>query len=313
MLTLRTLVCAFDGSAPAAEALVAAADLAERTRATLHLVHVDPLFHAPKAHSEEADLGALFRSRMAVAVDAVLGAGGFDVLAPVLHVISSETPADGILRCAAEVEADLVVLGTHHRRGLERVLAGSVAADVLRRATVPVLIASAPGAPGPEAPVVAAVDLEDPSLWALSLGRDVAAVFGAPFALASVRTVAPDTVVPTGPHRRLLAPSPRSVSRDAAHAALDTLAEAVGVAGVETHVIPGVPVPELVRLAGRSRAGMLVVAAHGRRGWDRLRLGSVAEGIVREAHCAVLVVPLGPREPAPAPGSRDFVASHEDC
>ena len=310
MLSLRTLLCAFDDSVPSAQALVAAADLAERVHATLHIVQVDPLFHAPKSHADGTNLNALYRSRMQVAVDRLLGEGAFDVLAPVLHVLQSEAPADGILRCAAEVGADLVVLGTHRRRGLERLLAGSVAAEVLRRSSVPVLVASARTVPGPEAPVVAAVDLEDPSLRALEVARDVAAVFGASLQLATVRAVTPDTLVGTGPHRKRLAPSPEKVSREAAHAALGTVAEAVSVVGAETHVLPGVPVPDLVHLAERTRAGLLVVGTHGRHGWDRLRLGSVAEGVVTEAPCSVLVVPLAVRSAAMAP--EGIVALHED-
>ena len=56
--------------------------------------------------------------------------------------------------------------------------------------------------------MVAAVDLEDPSLRALEVARDVAAVFGASLQLATVRAVTPDTLVGTGPHRKRLAPSP---------------------------------------------------------------------------------------------------------
>lgn len=46
---------------------------------------------------------------------------------------------DAILQAARAVHADLIVIGTHGRRGLSRVLLGSVAEDVLRRAPCPVL------------------------------------------------------------------------------------------------------------------------------------------------------------------------------
>ena len=46
---------------------------------------------------------------------------------------------DAILQAARAVRADLIVIGTHGRRGLSRVLLGSVAEDVLRRAPCPVL------------------------------------------------------------------------------------------------------------------------------------------------------------------------------
>ncbi|QEC76367.1 universal stress protein [Mucilaginibacter ginsenosidivorax] len=48
--------------------------------------------------------------------------------------------ADGILSCAKEFNADLIVLGTHSRTGLDRFLMGSVAENVVRHSTIPVLV-----------------------------------------------------------------------------------------------------------------------------------------------------------------------------
>ena len=49
-------------------------------------------------------------------------------------------PADRIVAFAAEHEADLIVMGTHGARGIEKILLGSVAERVLKRAACPVLI-----------------------------------------------------------------------------------------------------------------------------------------------------------------------------
>jgi len=70
----------------------------------------------------------------------------------------SEDPAGEILRLAAEVECDLIVLGTHGRTGLGRVLLGSVAEQVLRRAPCPVLTVKMPlpAAGSAEAPLATA-------------------------------------------------------------------------------------------------------------------------------------------------------------
>jgi nucleotide-binding universal stress UspA family protein len=50
----------------------------------------------------------------------------------------------GILHVAEEANADLIVMGTHGRTGLERLLMGSVAEQVVRKATCPVLTVKAP-------------------------------------------------------------------------------------------------------------------------------------------------------------------------
>ncbi|HKO51421.1 MAG TPA: universal stress protein [Polyangiaceae bacterium] len=54
-------------------------------------------------------------------------------------VLRAGVPWEEVLNAAREVKADLIVLGTHGRRGLERALLGSVAEKVVRMARVPVL------------------------------------------------------------------------------------------------------------------------------------------------------------------------------
>jgi nucleotide-binding universal stress UspA family protein len=55
------------------------------------------------------------------------------------HHLVLGTPAEDIVRVAKEQKADLIVIGTHGRTGLKRVLMGSVAEAVMRRAGCPVL------------------------------------------------------------------------------------------------------------------------------------------------------------------------------
>jgi nucleotide-binding universal stress UspA family protein len=56
-----------------------------------------------------------------------------------LEVLSGD-PVDAIVRRAAELEADLIVVGSHRRGALERLLVGSVSEDIVRRAGAPVLV-----------------------------------------------------------------------------------------------------------------------------------------------------------------------------
>jgi nucleotide-binding universal stress UspA family protein len=58
-------------------------------------------------------------------------------------------PATEILRVAPEVNADLIVMGTHGRTGLGRLLMGSVAEQIVRKASCPVLTVKTPFAPAP--------------------------------------------------------------------------------------------------------------------------------------------------------------------
>ena len=56
-------------------------------------------------------------------------------------------PAEGVLATTREVGADLIVIGTHARHGVERLVLGSVAESVLRDSPVPVLVVRSPPTP----------------------------------------------------------------------------------------------------------------------------------------------------------------------
>jgi nucleotide-binding universal stress UspA family protein len=67
-----------------------------------------------------------------------------DPRVPVEHLLAEGDPATMILQVAAQRECDLIVLGTHGRTGLGRVLLGSVAEEVMRRASCPVVTVKTP-------------------------------------------------------------------------------------------------------------------------------------------------------------------------
>ncbi|HJS56104.1 MAG TPA: universal stress protein [Chitinophagaceae bacterium] len=55
-------------------------------------------------------------------------------------VVKSGACGEAILRTAAELNVDVIVMGTHSRRGFERILLGSIAENVLRHSLIPVFI-----------------------------------------------------------------------------------------------------------------------------------------------------------------------------
>jgi nucleotide-binding universal stress UspA family protein len=64
--------------------------------------------------------------------------------APVEHRLEEGDPVVEILRVAQETKCDLIVMGTHGRTGLAHLLMGSVAEQVVRRATCAVLVVKTP-------------------------------------------------------------------------------------------------------------------------------------------------------------------------
>lgn len=71
--------------------------------------------------------------------------------------------------------------------------------------------------------------------------------------------------------------------------ALAARAKGAGVRAA-TLAVSGVPAEEILRAARRQRAGLIVMGTHGRTGFTRAMLGSVAERVVALARCPVLTV-----------------------
>lgn len=78
-----------------------------------------------------------------------------------------------------------------------------------------------------------------------------------------------------------------------AHKRLDTLVDQAKADDLiqERLIVTGDPAAEIVNWAAAKQVQLIIVGTHGRRGFEHLLLGSVAERILRRAPCAVLVVP----------------------
>ena len=140
------VLCPVDFSRPSAVALRLAANLAAGTHAGLTLMHAH-FWQAPPYFTESqlADLSQQFKDSMqdadrALAEFAVRERPGCSAS----RVIVDAAPAEGILKVTRETGADLVVMGTHGRSGVNRFLLGSVAERVLHESTVPTVTVRAP-------------------------------------------------------------------------------------------------------------------------------------------------------------------------
>jgi nucleotide-binding universal stress UspA family protein len=135
------VLAAVDTSTHASRVIDLAARIARRTwdRAELHLVHVFPTgpFNRPsRVGLRSEDLVAEARSYL----DFHLRMARRQCPAPVTGHFAEGDPADEILKCARAISADLVLVGTHDRVGLEKLLLGSTAAKIAQGAHCPVLV-----------------------------------------------------------------------------------------------------------------------------------------------------------------------------
>lgn len=133
-----------DGSQAALQALRQAVGLAKAFGARMFLVHVIDPYPFLGAGADfalgQADYlsAATANANNALAAAAeIVGTAGLDSESAVVDDRSAE---DGILSTAKTCGADLIVMGSHGRRGLEKLLLGSVTQRVLQEASVPVLV-----------------------------------------------------------------------------------------------------------------------------------------------------------------------------
>jgi nucleotide-binding universal stress UspA family protein len=152
VITVRNVLYATDFSPYANQAYFHAVALARSHGATLIIVHVYeaaplPLAAAPMMPPPLPDDPAE-QGRRRAELEQIRP---LDASIPVRHVLLVGEPAAAIVRCAADTAADLIVIGTHGRTGLARLLMGSVAEKVLRGAACSVLVVKMPQAASAEA------------------------------------------------------------------------------------------------------------------------------------------------------------------
>jgi nucleotide-binding universal stress UspA family protein len=135
VLPINTILCPTDFSESSVAAFQIARALAEHCRARLVILYVEsPRAHAAsdaataKKDETEAELVDQLRSHLLVSGNT-----------PVEYQIVHGVPKDLILETAGRIRADVIVMGTHGRSGVGRMLMGSVAEAISRAATCPVV------------------------------------------------------------------------------------------------------------------------------------------------------------------------------
>jgi nucleotide-binding universal stress UspA family protein len=265
-----------DGSPTAERALRPALELVRRTGVPLRVLR--------RAFADEAETAAAYLADVADR-----HAGVTDVET---QMVDQDSVPDAIREGLGA--GTLVCMSSHGRGGVARALMGSVAESVLRTLDRPVLVV------GPHlgesvtftGRVVACLDGSTASERTLDPAHAWAETLGLPLWLIQV-------AVPATPVEWI------TEGGATGSAPLARLAWRLGdVDGWDTYHSRH-PARELADLAASSyhSTALLVMATHGRTGWDRLRLGSVTAATVHAATVPVLVVPAGPPEPVDAAGA----------
>jgi nucleotide-binding universal stress UspA family protein len=296
VLNIRRIVCPVDFSPISKRALDHAAAIARWYEAELVVLHVVPfmptLFGFPAAvdsaavASADADAVIPELTRFIEPAQTMVSAAQMTV--------RSGSPAQEILRHAAEAKADLLVLGTHGRTGFERFMVGSVTEKVLRKAPCPVLTVPARCEGQPEHPVFARIlcgaEFSEASDHAVGYALSLAQEANGRLTLLHVVDWMPDKSLAKYPEFEPAAY--REVVFREARRRLEALVpdEARNWCEPDLRVSCGKPYREILRIAAEDQADLIVLGVHGLNPMDRLLFGSTTQHVVRQALCPVLTV-----------------------
>jgi nucleotide-binding universal stress UspA family protein len=212
-------------------------------------------------------------------------------------VLREGNTATEILTQATAMKADLIVIGTHGRSGFERLVLGSIAEKVLRKAACPVLTVprrlpdAVPAGPVLFKRIVCAVDFSDCSMQALKYALSLAQEAGG--CLTVLHVLAPELVDPLGVGEEHVSLAALLVQREQQTRQLLDKAvpqNAVKSGKVESILVHGKAWREILNVASDRQTDLIVLGVQGRGAADLLFFGSTAHHVVRQALCPVLTL-----------------------
>jgi nucleotide-binding universal stress UspA family protein len=204
-----------------------------------------------------------------------------------IHLTMGTTTFGGIVELGRKVNADLIVIGGSESGALRRALVGSTADGVVRQSLCPVLVVHSAAAV-PPARVEIPVDLSPISANALRQGVEFLARLGVEAETEALFILNPMEVAGS------LQFTPSQLERFAREE-LRRFQALNGAGALLTQVRTGYPADAIPAVLEERKADLVVLGTHGRRGFERLMVGSVALGVMHRAACNLLIVPPGAR------------------
>ncbi|RMH04756.1 MAG: universal stress protein [Nitrospirae bacterium] len=295
-LLIDRIVCGVDFSHASHQALQYAVEWAKACEAQLHLVHVIPM--DPHFDLEAAVVRAFLdeqRQSAQLQLMALSDQLKSDVPEIAAH-LAHGTPADELARLACQEGGDLLVVGSHGWTGFDRILLGSTAERVLASAPCPVLTVRRPDTNeqaslqlGRRLPrhILVPVDFSDHSQEAVEYASEMAKQFD--IAVTLLHVVEPVSYSLDFTLTHVDAQKKKTKLAETRLAELARVFESRGMSA--SYQLKSPPVVQAI-LEGvqESKADVIVMGTHGRRGMARWLLGSMAASVLRQAPVPVLTV-----------------------
>jgi nucleotide-binding universal stress UspA family protein len=289
MIRIKKILCPVDFFPASVAAVKYAAGLAENYGAAIHLLHVV----APVAVSQydfQIDTTEILKSMETVSkhemkkLVARVRSAGVDAEAEV----QIGDVYDEITRAIEIMKPDLVVMGTHGRRGVERFFMGSTAEKLLRHSPVPMITISAAGkkasSPRPRfRRILVTIDFSGGTPDALDYAFSAAQENESQVTLLHV--VHDFSAEVPGKFTNSVIDGVRKQLDDLVPAATRKRCDIV------TRVEAGEPHQVILKMVEDLKIDLLVMNIHGKGVLDRALVGSTAERVVRAASCPVMLIP----------------------
>ena len=299
MLDIDRILVPRDFSSTSDRAVQHAVDWARRTGAALHVVHAKVLHQHldNEVMQEERETMARLRERLRHLQGDAVTEGEVALEEAVVRDVAA---APAILDYADDHDIDLIVMGTHGRRGMRRMVLGSVSEEVVRYASCPVLTVRGgdatdlASAPEPVHTIGVPIDFSKHAREALHHAAAVAHLLDADL---FVHHVIEDTLHPAFYVGGVQ--SVYDIDPDIEIKAQKKLDRFVGDAlhgpkhqdlTVRTRVDVGRASRAIPKVAEKEGVDLIAMATHGRTGGTDFKLGSVIEKVVRHVTCPVLTV-----------------------
>ena len=297
MIQFKRILCPVDFSESSTRSLAHAAALARWYEAQLTVLHVVPTFDPVQLRAELGVpvqiVNPVPREEVLREMQQLLERAGVSADA---HLAAEAGDASTIIvDQALTTGADLIVIGTHGRRGFKRLLLGSVTETVLHEAPCPVLTVS-PQTDAEASNVVTftrilcAMDFSPPAQQALGFALDLARQAGGLVTLLHVVEWLPEDEPRASAHFNV--PEFRGHMVNDARQRLRSLVaeESRAWCEIDDLIVSGRAHREILRAADERAADLIVMGAQGRGGVGLALFGSTTQQVVRRAACPVLTV-----------------------
>lgn len=297
MIEFRRIMCPVDFSRFSVRALACAAALARWYDAQLMVLHIVPTFEPMQVRGDLGEpahvLTSMSREEVLAEMSQSLSLGA--VSPGVTPLAEAGDPRATIIHQAISKEADLIVMGTHGRRGFNRLLLGSVAEAVLREAPCPVLtVPPHASARASEAVtfkrILCPIDFSSSALQALRVALNLARQADGRVTLLHAVEWLPEEE-PRALRQFDVVEYRRDITSEAQEQLRTLVAEEPRTwVEIDDIVVFGRAYREILRAAEATPADLIVMGAQGRGGIDLALFGSTTQQVVRGATCPVLTV-----------------------